>query len=154
MKKKEITSTFTEYSMQELHTADQELITQAIGNLPNAYSPYSQFRVSALIRTVSGKLIMGTNQENGAYPSGLCAERVAVFHLGAAHPGEIIDSIAIAANNQEGDFNEFIIPCGACLQVLSEFRKKQDRAIRVFLYSNEKKVLVAEDIRHFLPLQF
>jgi cytidine deaminase len=97
---------------------------------------------------------LGNNQENRAYPSGLCAERVALFHFGANFKNETIKAIAITANNKELNYKEMIKPCGACLQVIAEYELKQKEKIRMILYSDTNKVLIAEGVENFLPMIF
>ena len=155
MQKTEITSTFILYnSVDDLPAKEKELVLQSIGAQKHSYSPYSKFRVGAALLLKSGKIIFGSNQENVAYPSGLCAERVALFSYGANETNDEIVAIAISATDEKNEFNEIIKPCGACLQVMAEYQMKQQEKIKVLLYSNEGKVLVCEGIDQLLPLQF
>src|SRR5882757_79344 len=126
----EIKIAFKEYaSVKELDTTDQDLCAEAVKAMKNSHSPYSKFRVGAALRLKSGKIILGSNQENVAYPSGLCAERVALFCWGANHPDDPIEAMAITAQTDEFLLTRPVTSCGSCLQVLAEYEKKQDKPI-------------------------
>src|ERR1700748_2789555 len=128
----EIKIAFEEYtSKKELTDNDQNLCAEAVKAMENSHSPYSKFRVGAALRLKSGKIILGSNQENVAYPSGLCAERVALFHWGANHPDDPINSIAITAHTDDFELLKPVTPCGSCLQVLAEYEKKQNQPVKV-----------------------
>jgi cytidine deaminase len=151
----EIKIHFEEYtSVNELNKVDKDLCLEAVKALANSYSPYSKFRVGVAMRLQSGKIIYASNQENVAYPSGLCAERVALFYWGANHPDDPIESMAITAHSDEFKIQKPIPSCGACLQVLAEYEKKQDRAIKMLLYCQRGPVWVATGIESFLPFLF
>jgi cytidine deaminase len=151
----EIKINFQEYaSVDELDQQDKALCLEAVKALKNSHSPYSKFRVGAAMRLQSGKIIHASNQENVAYPSGLCAERVALFYWGANHPDDPIESMAVTAHSDEFKIMKPITSCGACLQVLAEYEKKQDRAIKMLLYCQEGPVWVATGIESFLPFLF
>jgi cytidine deaminase len=151
----EIKINFEEYtSVNELNKADKELCLEAVKALANSYSPYSKFKVGVAMRLQSGKIIYASNQENVAYPSGLCAERVALFYWGANHPDDPIESMAITAHSDEFKIQKPVTSCGACLQVLAEYEKKQDRAIKMLLYCQDGPVWIATGIESFLPFLF
>ena len=151
----EIKIAFEEYhSLKELITTDQNLCLEAVKALDNSYSPYSKFRVGAALLLQSGKVIHGSNQENVAYPSGLCAERVALFHWGASHPGDPIESIAITAHTNDFELIKPVTPCGSCLQVLAEYEKKQGKPIKVILYCQNGPIWITSGIESFLPFLF
>jgi cytidine deaminase len=151
----EIKITFDEYgSLKELNLTDQNLCLEAIKAMGNSHSPYSRFRVGAALCLQSGKIIHGSNQENVAYPSGLCAERVALFHWGATYPNDPIKSIAITAHTPDFELLKPVTPCGACLQVLAEYEKKQDEPIRVILYCLDGPVWTTGGVENFLPFLF
>jgi cytidine deaminase len=155
MEEKTISISFQEFeSISELCHEDQLLCAEAEKALDTSYSPYSEFRVGAAIRLRSGKIVYGSNQENVAYPSGLCAERVALFSAGAQHTGDPIHSIAITARSERFPIDNPVTPCGACLQVLSDFEQRQNRPIRILLYCLGKKVMVTDGAANFLPFQF
>lgn len=154
MQKKNITISYTELSDKELtqfESTTQTLITETTNNLKNAYAPYSKFKVSAGILLANGKQILGTNQENAAYPSGTCAERVAVFYAHASYPNEIIKEIVIVT---EKDNETPLSPCGACRQALIEFEKKQQSPIKVILKSGKSPYWQFNSIVDLLPFAF
>src|SRR6201993_2257306 len=131
----EIKIAFEEYtSKKELTDNDQNLCLEAVKAMDNSHSPYSKFRVGAALRLKSGKIIYGSNQENTAYPSGLCAERVALFHWGANHPDDPIEAMAITAQTDEFELTQPVTSCGSCLQVLAEYEKKQGSPVKMLLY--------------------
>jgi len=151
----EIKIHFEEYtSVEELNQQDEALCLEAVKALKNSHSPYSKFRVGVAMRLQSGKIIYASNQENVAYPSGLCAERVALFYWGANHPDDPIESMAVTAYSDEFKIMKPVTSCGACLQVLAEYEKKQDRAIKMLLYCRQGPVWVATGIESFLPFLF
>jgi cytidine deaminase len=151
----EIKINFEEYaSIDELNNADKALCLEAVNAMANSHSPYSKFRVGVAMRLQSGKIIRASNQENVAYPSGLCAERVALFYWGANHPDDPIESIAVTARTDEFKISKPVTSCGACLQVLAEYEKKQDRAIKMLLYCQQGPVWIATGIESFLPFLF
>jgi len=120
----------------------------------NAYAPYSHFKVGAAILLGSGEITIGSNQENAAYPSGLCAERVAIFHTGALFPNEKIMAIAITASSQTQPLVEPIAPCGACRQSLSEYETKQQTPIAIYFMGETGKVAKVASVTDLLPFGF
>ncbi|MBV1924587.1 MAG: cytidine deaminase [Flavobacteriaceae bacterium] len=119
-----------------------------------AYAPYSHFRVGATLLLESGTIISGNNQENAAYPSGLCAERVAVYHAGAVYPSQKITSLAITARSLNKKITEPIPPCGACRQALVEYEVKQESDIETYFMGESGKIIKANSIKDLLPLIF
>lgn len=155
MQKKNISVSFEDYtSVDELSQADRTLCEEAQKALASSHSPYSQFKVGAAVLLQSGKIVHGSNQENVAYPSGLCAERVALFSIGAQYPNDPIVSVAITAKTDKFSISNPVSPCGACLQVMSDFEQRQKSPIRVLLYCIGVNVVVAEGVNNFLPFQF
>jgi len=155
MTEHEIKIKFTEYtSIDELTAGDQALCHEAIKSLKTSHSPYSNFRVGVAMQLQSGKILYASNQENVAYPSGLCAERVALFHWGANHADDPIESMAITAETDEFKLNKPVTSCGACLQVLAEYEKKQNKAIKMLLYCQGGPVWLATGVESFLPFLF
>jgi cytidine deaminase len=151
----EIKIAFEEYnSLKELNPTDQNLCLEAVKAMGNSYSPYSKFRVGAALLLQSGKIIHGSNQENVAYPSGLCAERVALFHWGATYPNDPIESIAITAYTDDFSLLKPVTPCGSCLQVMAEYEKKQGKPMRIILYCMDGPVWITNGIESFLPFLF
>ena len=154
MKKREIKSLLVDYnSSAELDENSQELIKKAKQAAENAYAPYSKFRVGAAVLLENGEIIQGSNQENAAYPSGLCAERVAIFYANAKYPNIPIKSIAVTANTKDGFIEQPIPPCGSCLQVMLESERRSEKPLQVILYGTEK-ITVADSIKQFLPFNF
>ena len=146
---------FEEYSsIDELAKADIELMKRAVEAAENAYAPYSHFRVGAALRLDSGKIITGNNQENVAYPSGLCAERVAFFHASSNYPDAVIQAVAITAKAQNFEIPEPVTPCGSCRQVMSETENRQKKKIRVLLMGEYGKVFAINNVEDLLPLMF
>ncbi len=154
MQATKIQSEFISSSITDLTEQEQALVQACKNASENAYAPYSNFHVGASLLIDDGEIILGNNQENAAFPSGLCAERVALFHFSARNSKKQIKTIAICAQT-EGDFTqEFIVPCGGCLQVLSEFQMKQKDKIKVILFRRDGETMIGDGIENFLPLQF
>jgi len=120
----------------------------------NSHSPYSKFRVGAALLLESGKILHGSNQENVAYPSGLCAERVALFNWGANHPDDPIIAMAVTAQTDAFEITHPVPSCGACLQVMAECEKQQGRAIEVILFCSNGTARVINGVSSFLPFLF
>lgn len=155
MTEHEIKIHFKEYaSIDELNSDEKVLCLEAVKALKNSHSPYSKFRVGVAMRLKSGKILYASNQENVAYPSGLCAERVALFYWGANHPDDPIETMAITAHSDEFQLSKPVTSCGACLQVLAEYEKKQELAIKMLLYCQQGPVWAATGIESFLPFLF
>jgi len=140
--------------LEELNTADQTLCTQAKDALHTSYSPYSNFKVATAVRLNDGTVVSGSNQENLAYPSGLCAERVALFTIGAAYPDAVIESMAITAHTDNFKIEQPITCCGACLQVMAEFERKQNKEIEVLFYCLGGRILKVKGIKSLMPFVF
>ena len=141
------------YPLEECTETEKKLIEAAKKATEKAYAPYSGFSVGAALLLENGEIVSGNNQENAAYPSGLCAERTTVFYANANFPEEKVIAIAIAANHK-GSFTEDVItPCGACRQVLLETENRFHSPMKVLMYS-EKGVYAMESIRDLLPLSF
>lgn len=140
-------------SYEELKHEDKTLIDAALKYTRHSYSPYSGFSVGAAVMLDNGHIICGSNQENAAYPSGLCAERVAMFSAKSTYPDARITAIAIAAKDSKGFTPNPVTPCGACRQVMSEYEKQGGTPIRILMYGSEK-ILIAKDTASLLPLAF
>lgn len=151
MKEHRYTCTLAEMSLQEIAEADKQLILKAEEALHSAYAPYSAFKVGAAILLSNGMVVCGSNQENAAYPSGLCAERVAVYAAGAQCPGEKILAIAVTTS---ADLVDPVAPCGACRQALIEYEIRQTSHIRLLLSNPSRKIYISESIENLLPLVF
>jgi cytidine deaminase len=137
----------------QLVVRDQELIQYALETCEQAYAPYSNFRVGVAIRTVNDFVVVGSNQENGAYPIGQCAERVALYRMTHEVGREVIDTIAIAVDNAHQ--LQPASPCGSCRQMLAEYRSFQQSPIRLLLTSKlSTEVIEINDITDLLPMAF
>lgn len=155
MKLLNLNITFEQYNgVSELNEQDAILCENAEKALASSYSPYSKFRVGTAIRLASGKIILGSNQENLAYPSGLCAERVALFSIGSAHPNAVIESMAITAQTDAFEILKPVTSCGGCLQVMAEFERKQASPIEVIFYCLNGEVLKVPSVQSLLPFSF
>jgi len=139
--------------MAELSEEDRELVEAAKQATNGSYAPYSKFLVGAAARLQDGCIVTGANQENAAYPSGLCAERTALFAAGAQHSDQPVTALAIAARKGKSFMKKPISPCGACRQVISGVEERFGVPIRILLYGTEG-VLVSEGISPLLPLRF
>ncbi|KXN99009.1 cytidine deaminase [Aequorivita aquimaris] len=141
-------------SISELPKDIQELMNKAQQARENAYAPYSRFRVGAAVRLSSGEIVIGNNQENAAFPSGLCAERVAVFSAGANFPNETITDLAITVRAESHEVTEAIAPCGACRQALAEYEQKQKSPIAIYFMGETGDVINVASVMDLLPLGF
>jgi cytidine deaminase len=155
MKQININAAFTVYqSAEELPQDVQSLMQQAIEIRKKAYAPYSNFRVGVAILLDNGKIVLGSNQENAAYPSGLCAERVAIFQAGAIYPDAKVSKMAITAASDTNETKSPIPPCGACRQSISEYEFRQDTPIEIYFMGESGEVYQSESIKNLLPLSF
>jgi len=151
---KKISFSYQEYKdPDELSPEDRELVYKARETALNAYAPYSNFRVGAAIRLESGIIVCGTNVENAAYPSGMCAERNAIFNCISNHPNDKPLTIAIAGLTENGLTEEPVPPCGNCRQVIAEEELKNGNQIKLILSGNNKTYVI-DTISYLLPLQF
>lgn len=144
---------YQECSMSELSESDKLLLDAAIEAADTAYAPYSNFHVGAALRLDDGTIVKGSNQENIAYPSGLCAERTALFAAGAQYPGRSVETLAIVGRNQQGILTA-ASPCGACRQVMAEVESRQCKKLSVICYFSETKILIFEGVECLLPFVF
>jgi cytidine deaminase len=140
--------------ISELSVDDRELITSAREAALRAYAPYSNFRVGAALRMDDGKIVSGNNQENAAYPSGICAERVALFYSSSQQPGKAIKKIAIYSPDTPDEAILPVTPCGSCRQVMAEYEGMQDHHIEVLLISERGSVWKFDGVSTFLPFTF
>ncbi|MBK7212548.1 MAG: cytidine deaminase [Bacteroidales bacterium] len=146
---------YNEYSsVEELSDSDKLLAEKAREACKSAYAPYSRFHVGAALKLENGVVITGNNQENSAYPSGLCAERVAVFAASSQYPGVAIESIAIIASTEVFKLSQPITPCGSCRQVLAEYEHLAGKPIRTLLIGNNGSVWIIEGVNQLLPMMF
>lgn len=140
-------------SLEEMPEDEAMLVVRAKAATQNAYSPYSNFCVGAAIHLADGTIIEGSNQENAAYPSGLCAERVAMFYANSKYPDIPVKTIAIAAYSN-GDFTNFPVPpCGSCRQVLLETETRYKLPMKIIMFGKDK-IVVVNNAKQLLPLNF
>lgn len=155
MKQININTSFLAFqSIDDLPKEINSLMQQAVAVRKNAYAPYSNFRVGAAILLDNGKVVLGSNQENAAYPSGLCAERVAIFQAGAIYPEAKIIKMAISAASDTNETKSPIPPCGGCRQSISEYEFKQDTPIEIYFMGESGEVYKSDSIKNLLPLSF
>ena len=155
MKKIKIESFLEVYpSIKELPETIFCLMQSAIAARDKAYAPYSDFTVGAALLLDNGEVIAGSNQENASYPSGLCAERTAIYYAGATFPGVSIRSIAISAKSRIKPTLTPIPPCGACRQAIAEYEIKQGTPIALYFMGEEGEVVKSDSLENLLPLLF
>lgn len=155
MKEHQIAFSYTEYPSREaLPEEDRTLLEEAIEARKNAYAPYSRFKVGAAVRLNNGEYVIGSNQENASFPSGLCAERVAVFQAGARFPGIPLECLAISAVGETRRKGQPAAPCGNCRQSIYEYEFKQGHPIRIILQSGDGPVYILTSVADLLPLGF
>lgn len=141
-------------SVDELTEADAALLAEAREITKFAYAPYSNFRVGAVAKLVTGEKVTGTNQENASYPAGICAERTLLSTASSLFPGVGIDTIAISYNNTNGKSDRPISPCGICRQSFAEFQQRTKQPIRIILSGQEGEIQVIENAANLLPFVF
>jgi cytidine deaminase len=155
MKIKKITISFEEYDENEkLSPSDSELIDQATMALKGSYAPYSDFHVGAAVLLDNGEIIKGANQENAAYPSSLCAERVALFYANSKYPDATVVSLAITVSTDHFMCNNPVSPCGSCRQVIADTEKKQNRTIKIIMKGEKGNTRIFDGIENLLPVMF
>ncbi len=153
MRSKEITIRFTEYdTLDELEETHRNLLQQARNATQKAYAPYSGYYVGASVLLEDGTVVTGNNQENAAFPSGLCAERVALFYAGAQYPDLAVQVIAVTAADKDGKLQKSVSPCGACRQVMRETEINSGNPVTVIL--DGEKIQVLKGMANLLPLDF
>ena len=151
--KKTLTFDYEEFSSPaQMLPEDQELVAAALDAQKGTYSPYSQFQVGAALRLANGLVVKGANQENAAYPSGLCAERTAMFWAGANYPDVPMDTLAIAGSDHGVLCESPASPCGACRQVMAEYQKKHNRPMKIILVGSRRirKFARVDDLLPFI----
>lgn len=154
MKQINIHSTITILTEQELTTIELDLKNQAFEARSKAYAPYSKFTVGAALLLDNGVVVKGSNQENAAYPSGLCAERVAIYYAGANYPDAKIVKMFITASPQDRDLELPIPPCGSCRQAIAEYEFKQDVSIEIFFMGAKGDIYKSDSLKNLLPFVF
>ena len=141
-------------SFEELSNSEKEFMNQAIEIRKKAYAPYSKFQVGAAIVLDNGVVLQGSNQENAAYPSGLCAERVVIFYAGANYPNNKITKLFISATPSDRDSENPIPPCGSCRQSIAEYEIKQDLPIEIYFMGAKGAVYKSNSLKNLLPFMF
>jgi cytidine deaminase len=155
MQKKEIVIRYEEYGDNEkLSSEDFGLLNEAHVALTGSYAPYSEFHVGAAVLLDNGHIIRGSNQENAAFPSGLCAERVALFHAKSEFPEATIKSLAITASSDNFSTNQPITPCGSCRQVIAETEKRQNSSIKIVMKGQTGVTRIVTGVESLLPMMF
>lgn len=155
MRKISIETTFTSFeNFEALPKAIQNLMSEAVNARKMAYAPYSSFQVGAALLLENGVIVKGSNQENAAYPSGLCAERTAIFAAGANFPNVKIKAICITGTSLLKETNDPIPPCGACRQSLLEYENRQKDYIPVYFMGQKGEVICSPSVKNLLPFIF
>lgn len=155
MEKIELKNSATVYNdLAELAQEDRMLMNKAIEARAKAYAPYSKFKVGAAFLLENGAVVLGNNQENAAYPSGMCAERVGIWKVGSEFPGIKIKKLAITASSENTTVNKPVGPCGACRQTLSEYEINQKEPIEVFFMGEIGKIVKTSSLLSLLPFSF
>ena len=154
MSEKEIITKYIKTDFNLLTNSDKTLVLKAKNMLKSAYAPYSGFLVGAAVHLENGEIITGNNQENVAYPLGICAERVAIFYAKSQFPNTKINSIAVSAISKNFLIEDVVSPCGSCRQVISEYEVKQNENIRILLHQSDDSVIIIKSISDLLPLMF
>ncbi|CAL2102154.1 Cytidine deaminase [Tenacibaculum sp. 190130A14a] len=155
MKKIDFTASATIYDdVSQLSSEDQMLMNKAVEARQKAYAPYSKFNVGAALLLDNGEVILGNNQENAAYPSGMCAERVAIWKAGSEYPGIKVKKIAITAASTNSKVDKPVGPCGACRQTLSEYEINQKEPMEVLFMGEVGKIVKTESLLSLLPFSF
>lgn len=139
---------------KELPDSEYILIEKAYEASKDAYAPYSNFKVGAAVLLADGTIVKGNNQENIAYPSGLCAERVALFYAGANYPDMAVKTIVVLAQGDLVAVDECVSPCGSCRQVIAESESRQDEPIRIILVAQDGKTWIFDSIKDILVFPF
>ncbi|WP_396603078.1 cytidine deaminase [Algibacter sp. R77976] len=154
---KEIKIESTLYVFESLGELPKEvlfLMEKAVEAREKAYAPYSNFHVGAAILLDNGEVVLGSNQENASYPSGLCAERTAIFYAGSQFPKAKIVRMAITAGSKKSKTTKPIPPCGACRQSIAEYETKQDAPIEIYFMGEIGKIVKSNSLSNLLPLGF
>lgn len=149
-----ITSYFEYEALDALPQMPKHLMVKAKEVCMHAYAPYSKFRVGAAILLENGEIVTGSNQENASYPSGLCAERVAIYYAGAKYPGIGIKMLAITVSSQNQLVDRPVAPCGACRQAIAEYETKQSESIDIYFMGEVGSIIHTKSLKDLLPFGF
>ena len=154
MEQKEIHITYSQFgSVEEMNAEDRELVSESIEAMSGAYAPYSHFHVGAAVRLSNGQIVRGANQENAAFPSGLCAERTAMFAASSKYPDKDMLSIAIAGGVHGRLGSTPASPCGDCRQVMAQYQTKSGKPMSIIMVA-DGKILKFEKVDDLLPMIF
>ena len=152
--KKELNIQYEEYpSREELNADDRSLLEAAVEAVKGSYAPYSHFNVGAAVRLADGTVVKGANQENAAYPSGLCAERTAMFAASANNPGVPFEALAVVCSRDGELMPNPGSPCGACRQVMAQYEREAGKPLRIILGSG-KTILAFNGVESIMPFVF
>jgi len=155
MKKIQFSASFEQYAdKDDLDAFDKKMMDLAIEARDRSYSPYSQFSVGAAVLLENGEIITGNNQENAAYPSGMCAERVAIWTASAMYPDVKVIKLALSGKSKLRLVETPVSPCGACRQVLGEYESKQNSNIEIYFTGETGKVIKTTSVKNLLPFSF
>ena len=150
----EVSVKIDELEYDKLASESKVLVEKAAEAADQAYAPYSQFYVGCSVRLQNGAYVLGSNQENASFPSGLCAERVALFECAKNLENNKVTEIAVFARSTNYEVPELLVPCAACLQVISDIQTRQGSPIKIWMWTGDKKVFVADNVGQFLPFHF
>ena len=153
MKSKKLEINYEELRFEELNGEDQSLIEAAIKATDNSYADYSHFHVGAAVRLSDSTIVIGANQENAAFPSGLCAERTAIFAAQAQYPKLAVEALAIAAKNSDRILSQPVTPCGSCRQVVLQIEERYHHPVKILLFGSQR-IFRFHSIRDLLPFCF
>ncbi len=140
--------------LSEMDNEDKMLLEKAAEATNKSYAPYSQFHVGAAVLLENGEIISAGNQENAAYPSGLCAERVALFYAKSKYPDVAVKSVAITAKSENFSIEGPLPPCGSCRQVIAETEKRQNKPIKIIMKGEKGPIHKVTGIESLLPFTF
>jgi len=155
MKKINIVTSATVFSdVTELPSDVQQLMNKAVEARKKAYAPYSKFHVGVAVLLANNQVILGNNQESAAYPSGMCAERVAIWKASSEYPGVAVKQLVITASSQNNQVNKPVGPCGACRQTLSEYEINQKKPIEVYFMGEVGEIVKTSSLLSLLPFSF
>ena len=155
MKKRTVVCELEEYdTSSKLSANEADLLSSAITARKNSYAPYSKFNVGAAVLLEGGEVVLGNNQENACYPSGLCAERVALYAAAANYPGKKILGIAISAGSKLHKVDRPVGPCGNCRQSIMEYEVKQQTPIFLIMQGDEGVILKSNSLQNIMPISF
>jgi len=155
MKKKSIHFDYTEFdSLEELDKTDRLLLNTARQALSTSYAPYSGFKIGSAVLLDNGKIVVGSNQENASFPSGICGERAAIYAARSLHPDHTIKVIAIANSKQKGATHRAAAPCGQCRQAILEYEHLFDHPIKLILAGDQGSIIIVHRVADLLPLGF